>query len=119
MDKLILAAIVFVLCFIVRLVLYVISKKKKKKKNQNGIATEMKYLIAKFNLDKGKVDRVSIASIISLLDAIIISATLTLVISVTDIIILELLIGLVVVIILIYIVFEIMGKILVKRGYGK
>lgn len=116
METLILALIVFVLCFIVRLMIYVIGKKRKKKRG--GIATDMLYLINKFKLDKKKIDRVGIAAIISILDALIISGTLSLVTIITDNITLELILGLVFVIVLIFIVYEIFGKILVKKGYG-
>ena len=119
MDNLILSAIVFVLCFIVRLLIYVLGKKKKgKKKRRDGIAVDMQYLINRFKLDKKKVDKISIAAVISILDAIIIAGTLVATISITDNIALELIIGLIVVMALIIIIYEIFGRILVKKGYG-
>lgn len=94
-------------------------RKKKEKQNKNGIAVEMKYLKNKFSLDEKKIDRRSLAAVISLLDSLIISSTLIIVISLTDNMILEMLLGLVIVIFLIYVSYEILGRILKKKGFEK
>jgi hypothetical protein len=117
MNNLILGCITFAVVFLFRLLFYFIGNKKSK--NKGGIWKEMQYLIVKFKLDEKKVNKKSIAAIISILDAFIISLTLCLVIIITDNVPLELILGLVFVIVLIYLVYEIFGRILVRKGYGR
>lgn len=120
MEKFVLFIFTFLFTFIGRLTFYLISKlKKKKSKEKNGISTELRYLITKFKLQDNLADKKSLAAIISFLDALIISLTLIIVITITDNIFLELILGLFIVIIFIYILYEILGKILVKKGFGK
>jgi len=121
MENLILFVVTFILCFLGRLTRYLLSKRKKskKKKNSNGIAVEMKYLMMKFGLKEKKIDKKSVALIISLLDGLIIATTLIIVVVITENIILQMIIGLIVVIGLIYITYEVFGRILKKRGYDK
>ena len=111
----------FTVTFILRLVLFMITKKKKSKKDKKdkNETVEKQYLINKFSLDKKKLNTNSINIVISLMDAFIISITLLLSISITDKYILQLLIGLVVVFVLIYVCNEILGSILIKKGYKK
>lgn len=123
MDKLILFIFCFIFCFIGRLTIYLISKLSRKKskinESKNGIAVEMKYLINKFKLVESKIDKKSFAAIISFLDAIIISGSLIIVIVITDNTVFEMILGLIVVTILIYVIYEILGKILIKKGFDK
>lgn len=79
----------------------------------------MRYLMTKFKLSEKKVDRKSLAAIISFLDAIIISATLIIVISATDNMALEMILGLIIVIALIYAAYEVLGRILIRKGFDK
>ena len=108
----------FTVTFILRLILFMVTKKKKSKKDKKE-TVEKQYLINKFSLDKKKLNTNAINIVISLMDAFIISITLLLSISITDKYILQLLIGLVVVFVLIYVCNEILGSILVKKGYKK
>ncbi|HBA37510.1 MAG TPA: hypothetical protein DCY94_02175 [Firmicutes bacterium] len=123
MEKLALFLFAFTFCFIGRLTLYLISKmprrKKKKKETKNGIAIEIKYLSNKFDLPLKRIDTKAIASIISMLDALIIAGTLYLVVNITDSITLELCLGLIIVIALIYLTYEILGRILIWKGMKK
>lgn len=75
--------------------------------------------MTKFKLNEKKVDRKSLATIISFLDAIIISATLIIVISATDNMALEMILGLIIVIALIYATYEVLGRILIRKGFDK
>ncbi len=75
--------------------------------------------MTKFKLNEKKVDRKSLAAIISFLDAIIISATLIIVISATDNMALEMILGLIIVIALIYATYEVLGRILIRKGFDK
>lgn len=109
----------FLFTFIGRLTFYLLSKLRKKKKRKSGLDVELKYLITKFKLSKSRVDRKSFAAIISFIDALIISSTLIISITITDNMVLELAIGLLIVIILIYILYEILGKILILKGFDK
>lgn len=90
-----------------------------KKNKKHGTATEIQYLVTKFNLDKKKMETDAIAAIVSLQDALIITISLEIAILITDNVLLEMLIGLVVVIALIIGSNEIVGRILIKKGYEK
>lgn len=118
MDNLIMCLIIFVIVFILRLGLYFLTRKKENRKKY-GLTMEVQYLINRFNLDKNKLNKTSIASIISLLDALIISATLFTAVTITSNVMLEMLIALVIVVCSIILVNEIFGRILLKKGYGK
>ena len=63
METLILGAIVFALCFIGRLLMYVIGKRKKKKRG--GISTDKQNLINRFKLVKEKVDKKTFSNLLS------------------------------------------------------
>lgn len=119
MENMILFMFTFLFTFIGRLTFYLLSKLRKKKKRKSGLDVELKYLITKFKLSKSRVDRKSFAAIISFIDALIISSTLIISITITDNMVLELAIGLLIVIILIYILYEILGKILILKGFDK
>lgn len=93
--------------------------RKKKKTDSSGIAVEIKYLSQKFDIPHDKLDTKGFASVISLLDALIISGTLYLVVRVTDSITLELILGLVLVTAFIYLTYEILGRILIWKGMKK
>lgn len=118
MENLVMSLIVFGVCFVARLLLYIVTKNKKFKKNF-GLAMEEQYLINRFKLDKNKLNKLSIASIISLMDAFIISLTLFIAVTITSNVMLEMLIGLVIVVCSILLFNEIFGRILLKRGYGR
>jgi hypothetical protein len=123
MELLFLFIFTFAFAFLGRLILYMVSKMnkkgKKKKKRNDGIAIEIKYLCTKFKLDEKKLDNKVFASIMSFIDALIISGTLTLVVMITDNLIFELFLGLIIVIVLIYVINEILGRILKRKGFEK
>lgn len=118
MFDLILSLVVFFIVLISRFSIYFINKKSKKK-HKLGSYIDIMYLVKKFNLDNKKMNTSLISFIVSFIDAFIISITLWISVNITDSIILELLIGLVIVLSLIYIINEILGRILLKRGYEK
>lgn len=121
MDWLILGTIMFTLIFLIRFGSYLYFKKKKKKtkKRKKELPMEMMYLINKFDIDRKKIDNTHIAAIMSLEDALIITVAAIISTSITKIIFIEMIIGLVLVVIMIYGFNEILGKILLKKGYGK
>lgn len=121
MENVVLFIFSFVFIFLGRLTIYMISRlrKKKMKKDHSGISVELKYLITKFNISKEKIDKTSFAALISFLDAIIISMTLIITTIITDNMVLEFVLGLILVIGFIYVVYEILGKILIKKGFSK
>lgn len=125
MEELALFLFAFVFSFLGRLTLYLVSKLPKKKKNkkgkkeQNGIAIEIKYLSMKFKIPYKRIDKKWFGTLISFIDALIISGTLSLSVLITDSITLELLIGLVLVMAFIYLSYEILGKILVMKGFDR
>ena len=111
----------FILIFIfIFLIDYIInrshySKRKKNKKSKNKDIMEISYLVEKFNLDKKKLP----INKLLLLIALIISITSLTVILCNTFLILQLVIGFVLLLGLIYAIYEITGRILVKRGYSK
>lgn len=128
MEELVLFGFTFLFCFIGRLTLYLISKMPKKKKKakkdgtvipRNGISMEMRYLSLKFKISLKRIDKKSFACLISMLDALIISSTISIVVLATDNIILEMILGLILVFLFIYLIYGILGKILVWKGYDK
>ena len=116
MKDLILCLIVLVIAFILRFCTYNISKKKK---NGNNLMIEMQYLINRFKLNKNKVNTVTIACVMSFMDALIISISLFLSIRLSDNTIVEILIAFVLVMGLIILFNEFIGRILKKKGYDK
>ena len=107
--------LVFVLVFLVNLIMDLI-KIKKKKFRKIG---EIQYLVNRFNLDINKIKYKSTSVCISLINAFII-ATVTTVVSFLDAVIaIQLLCGFVLLFALIYMLYEIYGRILIKKGYKK
>ena len=107
-----------VVYLIVFLVTYIIDLIKIKKKKQKKIG-EIQYLTSKFKLDSNKINYKRVSLVIALLNSFIIS-TVTLVISLVNTnMTLQLVIGFVLLFALIYSVYEIYGRILIKKGYKK
>ena len=104
-------AVIFLITFIMDLL-----KIKKRKFKKIG---EVQYLVNKFKLDINKINYKNTCLIISLINAFIIS-TVTLVIFMIDTMMtLQLLVGFILLFTLIYILYEIYGRILIKKGYQK
>lgn len=116
---LLLCACLFVVVFLGRLMLYKMSKSKRGRKKKWGTYTDIMYLNKRFGLNPKKTDTLGIASIVSLLDAFIITISLYISVNISDSIVIEMLVGLVVVVMLILITNEIIGRILLKKGYDK
>lgn len=129
MDKLKLSLILFILIFIiVFLVDYLFIKRKylkringkgKRKKKKNNELIELSYLVGKFNLDKNKLPLKKVLMISSIINALIISLVSIVVMLIKVNYIIQLMIGFVLLISLIYSLYEIYGRFLVKKGYGK
>ena len=117
MHDLISSLIIFVIVIILRYVVYLFSKKEKNKKD--GIMMEMQYLINRFKLDKTKMNTKSMAFLLSIMDAIIVSSSLFLSLKISDNTIIELLVAFILVFGLIILLNELLGKILRKKGYEK
>ncbi len=119
MTNLIIGIIVFVLCFLIRLLVFTIKRKSKKGKQNSGIGADIEYLVNKFNLDYRRVNTMSIAGITSFVDAFIIALTLVITTSVSESIFIEMILGLVLVLFFIVLFYEAFGRILVKKGFRK
>ena len=91
----------------------------KKKKEVSSEIGELNYLVAKFKLDKKKINYKSAILWISFINAFIISFVSTVISAIPGHIIWQLLVGFVLIFILIYSLYEIYGRILVKKGWGK
>ena len=97
-----------------------VSKKKRSKKNEiENEMTELAYLITKFKLDKSKLPLNNLLIVISLTNACIISIVAVVVMLLDIFIIFQLVIGFILLIALIYSLYELIGRYLVKKGYGK
>lgn len=127
MDKLQAALILFgVLFIIIFLVDYIFIKRKylkkinsKKKRKKNNELTEISYLVGKFKLNKDALPLNKLLVVISLSNAFIISLVAVVVIILNTYIIIQLVVGFILLFALIYAVYELIGRSLERRGYGK
>lgn len=98
------------------------SKNKKKKNSTKNVPKDMfelNYLVMKFNLDKKKMPLNKCMVHFALMNALIISSTTT-ILGMFDIFIgFQLLIGFIILFGLIYSIYEIYGRICVKKGWDK
>jgi len=95
-------------------------KKAKKTPNKKDIQFgEINYLVGKFKLDKKKIDYKSCILWISIINAFIISFVSTVISAIPAHIIWQLAVGFVLIFALIYSLYELYGRILVKKGWGK
>ena len=92
------------------------TKRKKKKKNE---LMEITYLVNKFKLDKDKLPMNKLVIFISLINALIISLVASIIFLLKINIIWQLLIGFILLLALIYAMYELLGKVLERRGYKK
>ncbi len=105
--------IIYMLVFLITYIMDLIKIKKKKQKKIG----EIQYLVSKFKLDINKLNYKKACLVISFLNAFIISSV-TLVISLLKTnMTLQLIVGFVLLFSLIYSLYEIYGRILVKKGY--
>jgi len=94
------------------------NSKKKRKKDAKEIM-EIRYLVLTYKLKKEKLLTRKIILLISLIDAFIITGTFLIIILIPYPIIWQLMIGFVLLLGLIYAIYNIFGRILVKKGYDK
>ncbi len=104
--------------FIKRRYLKRLNGKKKRKKKDNELM-ELSYLVAKFKLDKSKLPLNKLLVVISLINAFIISIVSVTVLLLDTYTIVRLLVGFVLLMGLIYSLYEILGRILERRGIRK
>ena len=104
--------------FIKRRYLKRLNKGKKKKKKDNELM-ELSYLIIKFKLDKNKLPLNKLLVVISLINAFIISIVSVTVLILDTYIIIKLLVGFALLMGLIYSLYEILGRVLERRGMVK
>lgn len=74
------------------------------------------YLSRKYGIELKSMDNMSVMSLVSLEDAIIITVALFSSIKVSDNVFIELLVGLVITVILIFLLNELLGRFIKKRG---
>lgn len=122
MSKILLNLIFFfVLALIIFLAdyLFIFKRKLKSKKVKNDEIMEISYLIYKFKLDKNKVLYKPICLYCALINGFIISGVVTLICLFDIGYIWRLLIGFVMLLGLIYSIYEIYGRILIKKGWQR
>lgn len=116
MNYLLYFGVIFLIIFLFYFL--VLNRIKLKKQNYNKIG-EINYLIKKFNLDPKKINYNVTANIIALINAFIIAFVCVLISLIDVSFIWQMLIGFVLLFSLIYSIYEIFGRILVKKGWGK
>ena len=120
MNKIILNLLFF---FVVALIIFafdyffVLRRKLKSKKIKNEEIMEISYLIAKFKLDKNKILYKPMCLYIALINGFIMSFVVTVISNIKLKMMWQLLIGFVLLFGLIYSIYEIYGRILVKKGF--
>lgn len=120
MNKIILNLLFF---FVVALIIFafdyffVLRRKLKSKKIKNEEIMEINYLIAKFKLDKNKILYKPMCLYIALINGFIMSFVVTVISNIKLKMMWQLLIGFVLLFGLIYSIYEIYGRILVKKGF--
>ena len=97
--------------------LFLIKRKLKSKKVKNDEIMEINYLISKFKLDKNKVLYKPMCLYIALINGFIMSFVVTVISNIKLKMMWQLLIGFVLLFGLIYSIYEIYGRILVKKGF--
>ncbi|MBE6155283.1 MAG: hypothetical protein E7164_00825 [Firmicutes bacterium] len=95
------------------------SKSTKRKKKEAREIIEIRYLIISHNLKKEKLLNPKIILLISLIDALIITTVFLVIVLIPYSIIWQLMAGFVLLLGLIYSIYNILGMILYKKGYGE
>ena len=95
------------------------SKSKKKKKKEAREIIEIRYLMITYNLKKEKLLTRNIILLISVIDAFIICSVFLVIGFIPYAIIWQLMVGFVLLLGLIYSIYNILGRILVKKGFGE
>jgi len=98
---------------------FVLKKKLKGKKKSKDDIMEINYLIAKFKLDKKKILYRPVCMRVALINGFIISFVVTVIANIKLHLAWQLLIGFALLFALIYSLYEIYGRILVKKGWKK
>ncbi len=108
--------VIFIIIFIIQFCFVNLKKIKKKKYNKIG---EINYLVIKFKLDPKKIKYKNLSTITCSLNALIISFTSVIIIFIDIAFIWKMLIGFVLLFMLIYATYEILGRMLVKKGWKR
>ena len=123
MEHVIYFLISFVITYFGRLYLFkrnnkVSKRSNKKEKKKDNMSIEIKYLSSKFSLDRDSLNTEKMNYLISAIDASIIATAFTLVSFIDDMVV-TFIVGIITVFVLIYVSYEILGKILKKKGIKK
>lgn len=123
MEHVIYFLISFVITYFGRLYLFkrnnkVSKRSNKKEKKKDNMSIEIKYLSSKFSLDRDSLNTEKMNYLISAVDASIIATAFTLVSFIDDMVV-TFIVGIITVFVLIYVSYEILGKILKKKGIKK
>lgn len=123
MEHVIYFLISFVITYFGRLYLFkrnnkVSKRSNKKEKKKDNMSIEIKYLSSKFSLDRDSLNTEKMNYLISAIDASIIATAFTLVSFIDDMVV-TFIVGIITVFVLIYVSYEILGKILKKKGIEK
>lgn len=116
MNKFLLNGIYFLGAYVIIFLIYVfVINRKKKTYKETKENLEVQYLVKKFNLDKRKVKYSTLKWYINFINPLIISTTFVIVTNIESLL-WGILVGFIVMMTLIYSIYEIVGRILKKRG---
>lgn len=123
MEHIIYFLISFVITYFGRSYLFkrnnkVSKRSNKKEKKKDNMSIEIKYLSSKFSLDRDSLNTEKMNYLISAVDALIIATAFTFVSFIDDMVV-TFTVGIITVFVLIYVSYEILGKILKKKGIEK
>lgn len=110
------------ICMVGRFVIYLVNKKRGKQKKsvrKELMPIEIKYLNKRFGLKMSKIYKSCFMLLVSFIDGLILSVTAMLVMLIPRFIYLQMLVGLGVLLGLIFVVYEVLGRILVRKGDKK
>lgn len=110
------------ICMVGRFVIYLVNKKRGKQKKsvrKELMPIEIKYLNKRFGLKMSKIYKNCFMLLVSFIDGLILSVTAMLVMLIPRFIYLQMLVGLGVLLGLIFVVYEVLGRILVRKGDKK
>lgn len=109
----------FSITFLLIILIYMVFiNRKRKNMKTEGSFTEPSYLFNRFNLSTRKISYKKVMWLTTFLNAFIIALTASVVVNIKSLL-LELLVGFVMLLVLIFLGYEVLGRILVARGYTK
>lgn len=105
-------------CSTGRFIIYLLNKKrsKKRRRKKDLLPIEIKFLKSRFKIDEQRIDKKSYMLLFSIIDGLIVGLTSICVMKLSDFIYLQMFLGLIIILILIFVIYEIIGRIITRKG---